>query len=54
MAGKAADQILTNSSWTDGHMQKLWGDKTTIVYPPCDCTDVVKEINLSDVAFDRY
>ena len=24
LGGKAADQILTNSTWTDDHMRKLW------------------------------
>ena len=30
--------IMVNSSWTLGHIQRLWkaGTRTHVVYPPCD------------------
>lgn len=50
--GGYADQIATNSSWTDNHIRKLWGDRKTIklIYPPCDTRDIIDKISLdSDV-----
>ncbi|ORX45361.1 UDP-Glycosyltransferase/glycogen phosphorylase [Piromyces finnis] len=36
--GVYTDAVMTNSSWTNNHILKLWKvpEKTTIVYPPCD------------------
>ncbi|KAF9429890.1 asparagine-linked glycosylation protein [Podila epigama] len=28
--------VMANSSWTKGHIDSLWGIKSTVVYPPCD------------------
>jgi len=41
--GSFADQVATNSSWTDGHIRELWGDKKTtkLIYPPCDTNDII-------------
>ncbi|EDO34708.1 predicted protein [Nematostella vectensis] len=38
MAGRCADVIMVNSSWTYGHIMYLWKNykNTSIVYPPCD------------------
>ncbi|CAE7247821.1 Alg11 [Symbiodinium natans] len=38
LAGKSADVVLVNSSWTRGHIDALWAmpDRTCTVYPPCD------------------
>ncbi|XP_053561007.1 GDP-Man:Man(3)GlcNAc(2)-PP-Dol alpha-1,2-mannosyltransferase [Bombina bombina] len=36
--GSCSDIIMVNSSWTFNHILVLWkcGDRTSIVYPPCD------------------
>ena len=37
LVGSCADVVMVNSSWTFGHIKKLWKkDKVVIVYPPCD------------------
>mmetsp|Transcript_62963 Transcript_62963/g.147801 ORF Transcript_62963/g.147801 Transcript_62963/m.147801 type:complete len:494 (+) Transcript_62963:38-1519(+) len=38
LAGKSADVVLVNSSWTRGHIDALWArqDRTWTAYPPCD------------------
>lgn len=42
-AGKFADLVMVNSSWTYGHIASLWGsDATHIVYPPCDVEGMAK------------
>jgi alpha-1,2-mannosyltransferase len=40
-AGRFANQVATNSSWTNAHIQDLWGnpDSTTKIFPPCDTRD---------------
>ncbi|KAL3879469.1 hypothetical protein ACJMK2_031766 [Sinanodonta woodiana] len=44
LAGKRSDFIMVNSTWTFGHIKSLWqaGDRTVIVYPPCDVTEFIK------------
>ncbi|ESP04419.1 hypothetical protein LOTGIDRAFT_198678 [Lottia gigantea] len=43
VAGKRADVIMVNSTWTLNHINSLWKAdfKTNIVYPPCDVTEFV-------------
>lgn len=37
IAGRRNSVVMVNSSWTYGHIKKLWRPKTlSIVYPPCD------------------
>ena len=38
VCGRRSSCVMTNSSWTHGHIKELWsmGDKARIVYPPCD------------------
>jgi alpha-1,2-mannosyltransferase len=38
--GKACACVMVNSSWTKGHIDKLWGVDSTIVYPPCNVEDL--------------
>lgn len=42
--GGCADVCMVNSTWTKGHVDDIfwWRGKraTTLVYPPCDCTDL--------------
>lgn len=36
-AGRRNDVVMVNSTWTHGHISKLWGGRNIyIVYPPCD------------------
>eukprot|EP01006_Ploeotia_vitrea_P050357 TRINITY_DN67450_c5_g1_i1.p1 TRINITY_DN67450_c5_g1~~TRINITY_DN67450_c5_g1_i1.p1 ORF type:complete len:476 (+),score=28.16 TRINITY_DN67450_c5_g1_i1:50-1477(+) len=43
-AGRYSEQIMVNSSWTNGHIISLWKKpaKTHILYPPCDVTERLK------------
>ncbi|KAK3833815.1 MAG: hypothetical protein JOS17DRAFT_682804 [Linnemannia elongata] len=45
--GKLCHTVMTNSSWTKGHIDSLWGIKSTVVYPPCD-TEAFKDFPLRD------
>jgi len=36
LAGRRADLVLVNSSWTQAHISSLWKTKAHVVYPPCD------------------
>lgn len=38
LCGQCADTIMVNSSWTRGHIVKLWKvpQRTFLVYPPCN------------------
>lgn len=38
VAGRFAEVVMVNSSWTMGHINTLWKvpKRTTIVFPPCD------------------
>lgn len=38
LVGSCADLAMVNSSWTQSHIEKLWGipDRIKRVYPPCD------------------
>ncbi|CAG9461979.1 unnamed protein product [Pedinophyceae sp. YPF-701] len=36
--GQHAQTVMVNSSWTKGHIEKVWrSKKIALVYPPCDC-----------------
>lgn len=54
--GSSIDIVMTNSSWTQGHIQQLWAasrmDKKqrnpiAVVYPPVAVTEMEKEIEVS-------
>ncbi|KAH6586689.1 hypothetical protein BASA50_009948 [Batrachochytrium salamandrivorans] len=42
--GSYADAVMVNSSWTLGHINKIWNIplRTAIVFPPCDTTSLSK------------
>lgn len=52
--GTAIDSIMTNSSWTHSHMQRIWGpsrDKNKqrplkVVYPPCSVDEIIDQVPL--------
>ncbi|EER15404.1 glycosyl transferase, putative [Perkinsus marinus ATCC 50983] len=35
-AGRFADVVLTNSTWTDSRIKAIWQVPTTVIYPPAD------------------
>lgn len=38
-AGRRNEVVMVNSTWTHGHIARIWGvKKLYIVYPPCDTT----------------
>ncbi|XP_054275693.1 GDP-Man:Man(3)GlcNAc(2)-PP-Dol alpha-1,2-mannosyltransferase-like [Macrosteles quadrilineatus] len=37
-AGRSADVVMVNSSWTRDHIVELWRQPAYLVYPPCDVT----------------
>jgi alpha-1,2-mannosyltransferase len=54
--GSSVDVVLTNSSWTQGHIQKLWGpyrgakqkqSPITVVYPPVAVKELEQEVEVS-------
>ncbi|KAF9907992.1 asparagine-linked glycosylation protein [Linnemannia zychae] len=47
LVGKFCHVVMANSSWTKGHIDSLWGVKSTVVYPPCD-TEAFKDFQLRD------
>ncbi|KAI2622583.1 glycosyltransferase family 4 protein [Xylaria nigripes] len=55
--GASVDVVMTNSSWTQAHIQNLWGPRRqqkrpsheiAVVYPPCAVGGIEKAIELSE------
>ncbi|KAH8678350.1 hypothetical protein BX600DRAFT_409325 [Xylariales sp. PMI_506] len=55
--GASVDVVMTNSTWTQGHIQKLWGPRRAtrqrqqpiaVVYPPCAVRELEKQIEVSE------
>jgi len=36
LMGNFAEVVMVNSNWTRAHIEKLWGVRTSVVFPPCD------------------
>lgn len=54
--GSTADVVMTNSTWTQGHIQKLWGPRRAarsrthpiaVVYPPCAVEELESAVEVS-------
>lgn len=51
--GASADVVMTNSTWTMGHIQKLWGPlrrsnrPIAVVYPPVAVSELEQEVEVS-------
>ncbi|EPY51595.1 alpha-1,2-mannosyltransferase Alg11 [Schizosaccharomyces cryophilus OY26] len=43
-AGRHADFVMTNSSWTQNHIASLWGKdiNLSVVFPPCNTSELEK------------
>ncbi|KAL8739662.1 MAG: hypothetical protein Q9190_007560 [Brigantiaea leucoxantha] len=56
--GRDVDVVMTNSSWTQGHIQSLWGPQRTkkksspveVVFPPVAVEELQGEIELSEAS----
>lgn len=55
--GASVDVVMTNSTWTQAHIKKLWGpgrekrsqpNPIVVVYPPCAVRELEKEIEVSE------
>jgi len=48
--GSCSDVVMVNSSWTENHINALWGvpRKTSIVYPPCNTKNLM-ELNIDEL-----
>jgi len=55
--GASIDVVLTNSTWTQTHIESLWGPrrqqrnrqhKIAVVYPPCAVSDIEEAVELSE------
>ena len=50
--GNAIDVVMTNSSWTQNHMQRIWGETrkkksaAMVLYPPCSVEEIIDKIPL--------
>ncbi len=51
-AGRCADAVMVNSSWTEAHIAALWRVTASIVYPPCDIA-ALRKLPLSRAATPR-
>ncbi|VDO76030.1 unnamed protein product, partial [Heligmosomoides polygyrus] len=52
LAGRAAEVVLVNGSWTSGHIKRVWHcENAKIVFPPCD---VSAFLALEQVAETRF
>lgn len=54
--GASIDIVMTNSTWTQGHIDKLWGEirrefdkrnPIAVVYPPCAVRELEREVEVS-------
>ncbi|KAI1199377.1 glycosyltransferase family 4 protein [Nemania serpens] len=54
--GASVDVVMTNSTWTQDHIQSLWGPRRqqknrqhqiAVVYPPCAVSDIEEAVELS-------
>ncbi|KAI9054084.1 hypothetical protein LZ554_001255 [Drepanopeziza brunnea f. sp. 'monogermtubi'] len=58
VVGTSIDEVVTNSSWTLGHINSLWGDwrkdyhksNPTVLYPPVAVEELEKEVEVSSTS----
>ena len=56
--GTSIDAVMTNSSWTQAHMQRIWGSgrrgthkpAAAVVYPPVSVDEIIEQIPLEGPA----
>lgn len=58
VVGTSIDEVMTNSSWTLGHINSLWGSwrneyhksSPRVVYPPVAVEELEKEVEISEAS----
>ena len=59
LVGSSIDVVMTNSTWTHGHIQSLWGpyrkrkeavNPTSVVYPPVAVQELEQEVEVSEAS----
>lgn len=58
VVGTSIDEVMTNSSWTLGHINSLWGEwrreykksSPRVVYPPVAVEELEKEVEVSEAS----
>jgi alpha-1,2-mannosyltransferase len=60
LVGASADVVMTNSSWTQKHIQQLWGPRRqssqppiAVVYPPVAVSELQREVDVSPASDQR-
>ncbi|KAI5928221.1 hypothetical protein F4810DRAFT_184348 [Camillea tinctor] len=60
--GASVDVVMTNSTWTQAHVQSLWGSRRqqrgrvhpiAVVYPPCAVNDIEQAVEVSEESEKR-
>ncbi|ORY59994.1 uncharacterized protein BCR38DRAFT_443537 [Pseudomassariella vexata] len=60
--GASVDAVMTNSTWTQGHIKKLWGPRRearkkdhpiAVVYPPCAVRELEAQIPVDEANEER-
>ncbi|KAI5860413.1 glycosyltransferase family 4 protein [Durotheca rogersii] len=60
--GASVDVVMTNSSWTQEHIQSLWGPRRkqqgrkhpiAVVYPPCAVSEIERAVEISEESEKR-
>lgn len=55
--GASVDVVMTNSTWTQAHIQSIWGPRrkqrgrvhpVAVVYPPCAVNEIERQIDISE------
>lgn len=47
--GKRTDVVMCNSTWTAGHISKLWSiARPSIVYPPCPVHEIEEKVQIDE------
>ncbi|KAI1760602.1 glycosyltransferase family 4 protein [Hypoxylon sp. FL1150] len=55
--GASVDVVMTNSTWTQGHIQSIWGPRRkqrgrknsiAVVYPPCAVHEIERQVEISE------
>ncbi|KAI1769777.1 glycosyltransferase family 4 protein [Hypoxylon cercidicola] len=55
--GASVDVVMTNSTWTQGHIQSIWGPcrnqrgrehPIAVVYPPCAVSEIERQVEISE------
>uniref|UniRef100_A0A0N4ZMT7 GDP-Man:Man(3)GlcNAc(2)-PP-Dol alpha-1,2-mannosyltransferase n=1 Tax=Parastrongyloides trichosuri TaxID=131310 RepID=A0A0N4ZMT7_PARTI len=51
--GFAADVVMVNGTWTEGHINTLWNRKAKKIFPPCNVDEFINLKNISEDIFEN-